>query len=90
MKNLKTMLSSEDMTWETPQDFFDELNKEFNFSLDPCATPETAKCKKFYTKEDDGLAQDWGGEALVKPKNMLRFIREEENCFKEIFFLSIP
>lgn len=58
------MLSSEDMTWETPQDFFDELNKEFNFTLDPCATPETAKCKKFYTKEDDGLAQDWGGEAV--------------------------
>ena len=24
------MLSSEDMTWETPKDFFDELNKEFN------------------------------------------------------------
>ena len=64
MKNLKTMLSSEDMTWETPQDFFDELNKEFNFTLDPCATPETAKCKKFYTKEDDGLAQDWGGEVV--------------------------
>jgi len=64
MKNLKTMLSSEDMTWETPQDFFDELNKEFNFTLDPCATPETAKCKKFYTKEDDGLSKDWTGEIV--------------------------
>lgn len=58
------MLSSEDMTWETPQDFFDGLNKEFNFTLDPCATPETAKCKKFYTKEDDGLKQDWSGERV--------------------------
>lgn len=64
MKNLKTMLSSEDMTWETPKDFFDGLNKEFNFTLDPCATPETAKCKKFYTKEDDGLKQDWSGETV--------------------------
>ena len=61
MKNLKTMLSSEDMTWETPQDFFDELNKEFKFNLDPCATKETAKCKNYFTKEDDGLKQDWGG-----------------------------
>lgn len=58
------MLSSEDMTWETPQDFFDELNKEFDFTLDPCATPETAKCKKYYTKEDDGLSKDWTGERV--------------------------
>ena len=55
------MLSSVDMTWGTPQKFFDELNKEFNFTLDPCATPETAKCKKYYTKEDNGLTKDWGG-----------------------------
>ena len=64
MKNLKVMLSSQDMTWETPRDFFDELNKEFNFNLDPCATPETAKCKKYFTKEDDGLKQDWGGHTV--------------------------
>jgi len=64
MKNLKTMLSSEDMTWETPQKFFDELNSEFNFTLDPCATTETAKCKKFYTKEDDGLSKDWTDEKV--------------------------
>jgi site-specific DNA-methyltransferase (adenine-specific) len=64
MNNLKTMLSSEDMTWETPQDFFNQLNKEFNFNLDPCATPETAKCKRFFTSEIDGLKQDWGGAII--------------------------
>jgi len=64
MMNLKIMLSSQDTTWETPQSFFDELNKEFNFTLDPCATSETAKCKKFYTKKDNGLIQDWGGETV--------------------------
>jgi len=58
------MLSSEDMTWGTPQAFFDELNAEFNFTLDPCATPETAKCRKFYTKEDNGLSKDWTGEVV--------------------------
>ena len=55
------MLSSKDMDWETPQDFFDELNKEFHFTLDPCATKTTAKCEKYFTKEDNGLRQDWGG-----------------------------
>jgi len=58
------MLSSKDMDWETPQDFFDKLNKEFNFTLDPCATKKTAKCKKYYTEEDNGLEQDWSGEIV--------------------------
>ena len=61
MKNIKTLLSSKDMDWETPQDFFDELDGEFNFNLDSCATPETAKCKYFFTKEDDGLSKNWDG-----------------------------
>ena len=46
--------------WSTPQDFFDELDEEFRFTLDVCATPENAKCEHFFTKERDGLAQDWG------------------------------
>ena len=45
--------------WSTPQSLFDELNKEFNFTLDPCATKENAKCKKFFTLKENGLLQDW-------------------------------
>jgi site-specific DNA-methyltransferase (adenine-specific) len=52
------------MTWATPQDFFDRLNEEFHFTLDPCATERTAKCKRYYTPEVDGLKQDWGGETV--------------------------
>ena len=43
--------------WATPRDFFATLDKEFHFTLDPCATKENATCKKFYTRENDGLAQ---------------------------------
>jgi len=64
MKNLKTMLSSKDMTWETPQDFFNKLNEEFNFTLDPCATQQTAKCEKYFTLEIDGLKQNWDNEIV--------------------------
>jgi phage N-6-adenine-methyltransferase len=56
----KLMFSSKEMSWETPQDFFDKLDRDFNFDLDPCATAETAKCKTFYTEEDDGLSKNWG------------------------------
>lgn len=46
--------------WETPPEVFDPLNREFAFTLDPCATEKTAKCELFYTEAQDGLAQDWG------------------------------
>lgn len=58
------MFSSETAEWATPQAFYDELNREFGFTLDPCATPQNAKCAKFYTKEQDGLAQSWQGERV--------------------------
>ena len=58
----KVVFSSQTGEWETPQDFFDKLNWRYGpFTLDPCATPDTAKCRRFFTKEDDGLEQDWGG-----------------------------
>jgi len=60
----KALFSSVRNDWETPQWLFDELNNEFNFTLDPCAAPETAKCAKYYT--NDGLEQDWAGETVFR------------------------
>ena len=56
--------SSKTNEWSTPQAFFDKLNKEFNFTLDPCATSENAKCNKYFTVEDDGLKQDWSNDVV--------------------------
>lgn len=54
--------SSKTDLWSTPNDLFNELNQEFNFTLDVCATPENAKVPKFFTREIDGLAQSWDGQ----------------------------
>jgi len=62
--NAAVMFSSKTDLWATPQNFFDELNAEFHFTLDPCATPENAKCAKYFTAEDDGLKQDWAGHTV--------------------------
>jgi phage N-6-adenine-methyltransferase len=62
--NTDLMFSSKSNEWSTPQDTFDRLNEEFNFTLDPCATDENHKCEKYYTIEDDGLLQDWSGESV--------------------------
>jgi len=58
------MFSSKSSEYETPQWLFDQLNDEFYFTLDPCATKENAKCKKYYTITDNGLVKDWGGEIV--------------------------
>lgn len=54
--------SSKSNEWATPQSFFAELNEEFHFTLDPCATEDNAKCPMYYTLNDNGLAQNWGGK----------------------------
>jgi site-specific DNA-methyltransferase (adenine-specific) len=58
------LLSSKSTEWSTPQDFYDKLNSEFVFNLDPCATHENHKCSAYFTKEDDGLSQSWAGKAV--------------------------
>lgn len=55
------LFSSNTNEWATPQSFFNELDAEFHFDLDPCATQENAKCDRFYTIDTDGLSQNWGG-----------------------------
>jgi len=63
MALIKSMVSSKTNEWETPQWFFDELNEEFNFTLDPCSNGNH-KCDKFYTIKEDGLKQDWSKDVI--------------------------
>lgn len=65
--NNAVMFSSKTDMWETPKDFFDELDKEFHFTCDVCAIKENAKCAKYYTPEQDGLKQEWDGICWMNP-----------------------
>lgn len=58
----KVLFSSKTAEWSTPQAFFDQLNKEFSFSLDVAADPDNAKCNRYFMQSDDGLAQSWDKE----------------------------
>ena len=61
----KTLFSSKTGEWATPTEFFNKLDWRFGkFTLDHCATSENHKTKKYYTLEDNGLAQDWKGETV--------------------------
>lgn len=60
----KALCMSNSDEWATPQDLFDRLNDEFHFTVDVCATSENAKVSRFFTKDQDGLKQDWTGETV--------------------------
>ncbi len=62
---IQTVLhSSRSEEWSTPRDLFNLLDDEFNFTLDPCATPANTKCRKFFTKDHNGLVQNRGNEIV--------------------------
>lgn len=91
------MFSSKSNEWSTPHNFFDKLNEEFHFTLDPCCTKENAKCDKFYTIKENGLEQDWQNEIVfVNPpygKDQKLWIKKSyEESLKEntIVVMLIP
>lgn len=80
--SIDVMYMSKTDDWATPQDFFNELDKEFNFDLDPCSDDNNAKCKRHFTKEDDGLSQNWGGAGSSVIRLMVQKYR---NGLKRVF-----
>lgn len=77
--NKVVMFSSKSDMWETPQYLFDRLNTKFHFDIDVCATKENAKCKKFYTKKQNGLLQEWEGVCWCNPpygREIINWVRK--------------
>lgn len=73
--NTEVMFSSKVMDWATPQAFFDLLDSEFHFTLDPCANESNHKCARFFTEADDGLKQPWGGRQSSAIRHMVGLSR---------------
>ncbi len=63
----ESLYSSEKMDWPTPVYLFDSLHAEFDFTLDPCATAENAKCSSYFTISEDGLSMPWTGRVFMNP-----------------------
>ncbi len=53
----KGMLTSLRQDWQTPQELYDGLNKEFKFDFDPCPPKPNF----------DGLEVEWGKSNFVNP-----------------------
>jgi len=68
----------------TPKDIWESLNKEFNFTLDACASNENNLLPRYYTKQNSCLDADWTGEIVYcHPMFDLNIGKFVEKCAKE-------
>ena len=76
------LYSSRTEEWPTPKSLFAALNREFRFTLDPCATRAKATCPRYFTKADNGLAQDWSlHTAFCNPPDGRHIATWVDKCF---------
>lgn len=66
-KTCDVMFSSGDLNAITPDDFFAQLDREFEFQLDLAADESNTKCAYFYDEETNALKQDWTGRCFCNP-----------------------
>lgn len=59
--NTEVMFSTGTYHWSTPQNLFDSVNMEYNFTLDTCADTTNYKVKKYFNEKQNGLAKSWQG-----------------------------
>lgn len=79
----QSLYSSRSDEWPTPVDFFAALDREFHFTLDPCASATNAKCRRFFTRTDDGLTLPWAHNRVFCNPPYGRTMRQwAEKCFR--------
>ncbi len=92
--NTELMFSSKTDLWATPQDFFNKLNNEFWFTLDPCSTEDNHKCDKYFTKEQDGLKQSRDNEIVYcNPpygRELKKWVKKWSEIKKGITVMLLP
>ena len=67
MAILDGKFSSIKQNWETPDELFIPLDKEFGFTLDVCADEHNAKCENYLSESNDALSLEWSGVCWMNP-----------------------
>lgn len=79
MARLDKQFESATTEWETPDEIFEPLAKEFKFTLDVAAIAENTKCKKYLSPEQDGLNSPWEGICWCNPpygRDLSKWVRK--------------
>jgi len=64
---IKLFQSKNSDEWETPNNLFWELHKEFHFDLDVCASSKNNKLDNYYDLERNALNHNWSGNVWCNP-----------------------
>lgn len=91
-KNTLSFSCSKSMKYlRTPIDIWKDLKEEFNFTIDICASDNNHLLPRYYTKEIDGLKQDWNNEiAYIHPLfdgKIGKFVEKAYNSVGTFVFL---
>jgi phage N-6-adenine-methyltransferase len=62
-----TRFKVSDDEYGTPQELFDHYNRMYKFTCDVASTAKLAKCRRFFSPEQDGLKQVWRGVCWMNP-----------------------
>ena len=79
MARLTKQFESAKTDWETPDDVFIPLDKEFGFSLDVAASAQNTKCSSFLSEEDNALEKQWSGTCWCNPpygRDLQKWVRK--------------
>ena len=79
----RAVFSSNSDEWSTPQDLFDELDREFSFNLDACANDHNHKCQDYFTIDHDGLSKNWGGRRVFCNPPYSQIAKWVEKAYRE-------
>ena len=85
--------SSKTIYWETPQCFFDQINKEFNFTKDVCANEENFKCKDYFSEKDNALSKEWTGVCWMNSpygREISRWVKKAYESEKAVVVCLLP
>ena len=73
------LFTSNKDNWETPQELFNKLNRIFSFELDVAADENNHKCDLYFSKEQNGLSQEWKSRNWMNPpygRDIINWIRK--------------
>lgn len=86
--NRDVMFSSKDLNAGTPLELYEELDKIFHFTLDPCTSEDNPLgSPKFYTVKDDGLKQSWRSERVYcNPPYGREYPKWVKKAYREVTF----
>ena len=83
--------SANEFKWlRTPTDIREDLIKEFNFTIDCCASDKNHLLPRYYTKQDDALTKDWSGEvAYIHPLFDIKIPKFVEKAYNTKNFIGV-